>query len=379
MIKTEAKVGIFVLIALILLFYVTLKISGVGKVKGEGKSYYIVFTNVSGLVKKAKVEIAGVETGWVENIFLTDDGKAKVEIKINPDVKVRDDAKAYVRSYGFMGEKYVELYPGKNGKILSVGSVIKNSYSEKSIGEVADQISVAVNEFSKFVKNLNASMGEVGGSKIKNIINNFDNFSYNLAKFTGNLNTLLSKNQNKIQNMLDNFDNISVTLNKSIKNISDISEKINKGEGTLGKLVNDKELYTNINASFKNLKVISEDIANGKGTLGKLVTSEEFYNDIKNSIKGIKKVTDLLTEGKGTFGKLLTDDSVYINLKKTIANLDNITTKINKGEGTLGKVVSDEEMYNEIRKTLLRIQRAADGISEQTPISTFGTVMGTLF
>ncbi len=345
MIKTEAKVGIFVLISLILLFYMTLKISGVKKIKGEGVIYYVEFTNVSGLVKKAKVEIAGVEVGWVEDILLTPQGKAKVAIKINPNVKLYQNAKAFVRSYGFMGEKYVEIFPGNKGIVLSKGAVIKNSYSEKSIGEVADEISVAVSEFSKFIKNLNASIGDIGGNKVKNIINNFDNFSYNLASFTENLNSLLSKNENKIQNMIDNFNSISFTLNKSIKNIAEISEKLNTGKGTLGKLIND----------------------------------EEFYNEIKNSFEGIRKVTDLLTQGKGTFGKLLIDDSIYKDLKRTIANIDSITTKINKGEGTLGKVISDEEMYNDIRKTLIRIQRAADGISEQTPISTFGTIMGTLF
>ena len=379
MIKTEAKVGIFVFISLILLFYMTLKISGVKKINGEGKTYFIEFTNVSGLVKKAKVEIAGVDSGWVENITLTSDGKAKVEIKINPKIKIYDNAKAYVKSYGFMGEKYVELHPGNNGKLLQEGEIIKNSYSEKSISEVADEISVAVNEFSKFMKNLNTSMGTVEGNKIKNIVNNFDNFSYNLSMFTANLNNLFSKNRDKIQNMLDNFNLISITLNKSIKNIAEISEKINKGEGTLGKLINDKSLYTNLDKSFQNLKLISDKIATGKGTIGKFINDEEFYNEIKGTIIGLKKVTELLTEGKGTFGRLLVDDSVYKDLKITLSNLNSITSKINSGQGTLGKVVSEEEIYNDIRKTLIRIQRAADGISEQTPISTFGTIMGTLF
>ena len=359
MIKTEAKVGIFVLIAIILLFFMTLKISGVKRIKGEGKVYYLKFTNVSGLVEKAKVEIAGVDSGWVEKIGLTSDGFAKVKIKLKPDIKLRENAKAYVRSYGFMGEKYIELFPGNKGKILPQNSLITNTYSEKSIAEVADKISVAVDEFSKFMKNLNETMNGIGKNKLKDIVNNFDNFSYSLAQFSTNLNGILSKNQKKIQNMLDNFDNFSVALNrytrkisplfnnadKTFKNIAQITEKINKGEGSLGKFINDNQLYTDLNDSLKNLKKISFDLAHGKGTLG----------------------------------KLLTDDTVYFKLRDTISNLDAITSKINNGKGTLGKIVSDEQMYDDIRKTLIRIQRAADGISEQTPITTLGTVMGTLF
>ena len=393
MIKTEAKVGIFVLIALILLFFMTLKISGVKKIKGEGKVYYLKFTNVSGLVEKAKVEIAGVDSGWVEKIGLTPDGYAKVKIKLKPDIKIRENAKAYVRSYGFMGEKYIELFPGNKGKILPQNSLITNTYSEKSIAEVADKISVAVDEFSKFMKNLNETMNGIGKNKLKDIVNNFDNFSNSLAQFSSNLNGILSKNQKKIQNMLDNFDNFSVALNrythkisplfdnanKTFKNLAQITEKINKGEGSLGKFVNDSQLYTELNDSLKNLKKISFDLAHGKGTLGKLLTDDRFYYDLKGSFEGIRKVTNLLTEGKGTLGKLLTDDTVYFKLKDTISNLDEITSKINNGRGTLGKMVSDEQMYDDIRKTLIRIQRAADGISEQTPITTLGTVMGTLF
>ena len=238
MVKTEAKVGIFVLVALLLLIFMTLKISGVRKIKGKGKTYYLKFSNVSGLVEKAKVEIAGVESGWVEKIFLTNDGKAEIEIKLFPGIKLRENVKAYIRSYGFMGEKYVDIVPGDKGKILSENTIIENTYSEKSIGEVADRVSIAVSEFSKFMKNLNKTMEGVGENKIARIVNNFDNFSSNLSKFGENLNNLLSKNQNKIQNMLNNFDNFSISLNKytsmlenadrTFKNLAEITEKINK-------------------------------------------------------------------------------------------------------------------------------------------------------
>ncbi len=379
-IKTEAIVGIFVIAAFTLLFFMTMKLSGVRKVKGNGNKYFVIFNDVSGLVNKAKVEIAGVEAGFVDKIQLTKDGKAKLTIVITKNVTLKKDATAFVKTYGFMGEKYVEVFPGNSAELLHSGDYIKRGLSEQSISEVANKISIAADEFRKFFQNLNQSLGgKQGKEKITNILDNFEIVSKDLA-------FILEKNKNKFNNIVDNFDNFSANLAKStegfndvflkidktVTSLSEVSNKINNGKGTLGKLINDDELYNNINSVFAK-------IAHGKGTIGKLVNDDNIYAELKATLSNIENITAKLKSGKGTFGKLINDEQVYNQLKITLSNLQQITSDIKSGKGTLGKIVADDEMYKEIDKTLLRIQQAASGFSEQTPISTFGVVMGTLF
>ena len=385
--KPEAKVGLFILIGMVILFYMTMKISGVRKVKGGGNTYIAKFEDVSGLVEKGKVEISGVSAGYVDKIDLDENGLAKLTLVINKNIKLKKDASAYVKTYGFMGEKFIEIYPGKSNEILPEGGVIKNAFTEKSISEVANKISDAADEVKNFVKNLNNSIiGKDGKSGFSNILTNFEKFSKDIEELTSN-------NREKLQEIIDNmdvftkniaktsndFNNIFSKVDKTFNNFSKISDKIIKGQGTLGKIVEDEELYDNLNKSFANLKEISEKINNGEGTLGLLISNKEFAEDLKVSLKDLRKISENISRGKGTIGKLVSDDTVYNDLKSTMTNLKNITAKINNNKGTLGKLVNEEETYNDIRKTLLRIQQAADGFSEQTPITTLGVVLGTLF
>jgi phospholipid/cholesterol/gamma-HCH transport system substrate-binding protein len=380
MIKTEAKVGLFVLLGIVLLFYMTFKISGHRKVKGEGKKYFAKFDDVSGIVEKGKVVIAGVDAGWVEQIRLTKDGKAQLAIVIDKNVTLKTDAKAYIKTYGFMGEKYVEVFPGESVDILPSGSYISNTYTEKSIADVANRISDAADEFRKVMKTLNVSLlGKKGEGRLAEILNNFE-------KFSKNLDEILAKNKGKFQNIIDNVDSFSKKLSESsdkfnttFANLSEIAENLAKGKGTMGKLLKDDSLYKNLDKTFASLDKVADKINSGKGTLGKLINDDEFYNDLKHTFKGLGDISEKIAEGKGTLGKLVNDDSIYNDLKITMSNLRDITVELKSGKGSIGKMLTDDEMYKSIDKTLLRIQEAASGFSEQTPISTFGVVMGTLF
>ncbi len=379
-IKTEAIVGLFVIAAFALLFFMTIKLSGVRKVEGKGYKYFVIFNDVSGLVNKAKVAIAGVNAGYVDKIELTPNGKAKLTIVITKNVKLKKDASAFIKTYGFMGEKYIEIFPGHSKELLANGSFISNSYTEKSIAEVADKISVAVDEFRNFFKSLNNSIGgKKGEEKIVTILDNFE-------KISSDLSTIISQNKNKFQNIVnnidlfsknissssENFNKIFLKVDKTFSNLALISDKIAKGKGSLGKLINDDTLYNNVNNVFAK-------ISQGKGTLGKLIYNDSVYDNLQTTLANLKNITDKIKQGKGTFGKLINNDKVYNDLKITLANLKSITDNIKAGKGTIGKMVNDDKMYKEIDKTLLRIQQAASGFSEQTPISTFGVVMGTLF
>ncbi|GAI86317.1 unnamed protein product, partial [marine sediment metagenome] len=114
-ISSEAKVGLFVLVGLIILGYMSFRIGEYGFGLKRGYLVNVVFDNVAGLERDASVQIAGVEVGRVEEIRLKD-GKALVTMRIIPDVKLARDVVAAIKTHGILGEKYIEIVPGTKGE-----------------------------------------------------------------------------------------------------------------------------------------------------------------------------------------------------------------------------------------------------------------------
>ncbi|MEK7243272.1 MAG: MlaD family protein, partial [Thermodesulfobacteriota bacterium] len=112
--SSEAKVGLFVLVGLIILGYMSVQIGKQTLGLKKGYTLEVFFDNAAGLDRDASVQIAGVEVGRVESIQLQA-GKALVRLRITPGVKLEKDAIAAIKTHGILGEKYVELHPGTRG------------------------------------------------------------------------------------------------------------------------------------------------------------------------------------------------------------------------------------------------------------------------
>jgi phospholipid/cholesterol/gamma-HCH transport system substrate-binding protein len=126
--KLELVVGVFVLIGIVCLGYLSIKL---GKLELIGGQYYEVeaeFDSVSGLKPGAAAEIAGVEVGRVKAIKLKED-RGFVTLSIRNDVTLYSDAFASIKTRGIIGEKFVSLSPGGGGEPVHAGSRIRNSSS----------------------------------------------------------------------------------------------------------------------------------------------------------------------------------------------------------------------------------------------------------
>ena len=125
---TELMVGIFFLIGLSCLAYLSIKLGRMEVLSSKGTTIYAEFTSVGGLKSGASVEIAGVEVGRVKNITLDlDSYMAKVTMLLPSNGKIQEDAMAAVKTKGLIGEKYVEITPGASDKILKNGGMIRNT------------------------------------------------------------------------------------------------------------------------------------------------------------------------------------------------------------------------------------------------------------
>lgn len=132
----EIAVGIFVLIGLICIGYLTIRL---GKMEIVGGNYYEVgarFNSVSGLKAGALVEMAGVQVGKVDRVELEPQDKVAVAwLKIDRNVEVTDDVIASIRTNGLIGDKYIRLEPG-GGTKLAAGDMITETESAVDIEEL---------------------------------------------------------------------------------------------------------------------------------------------------------------------------------------------------------------------------------------------------
>jgi len=133
----ETVVGIFVVIGLLCVAYMTVKL---GKVSLLGNNYYSLFArfgSVSGLREGSPIEIDGIEVGRVERLTLDQEKQsALITLKIRKGVKVYDDASAEIKTSGLIGDKFVKIDPGGGGEILKPAGMITETTTPTDIEDL---------------------------------------------------------------------------------------------------------------------------------------------------------------------------------------------------------------------------------------------------
>jgi phospholipid/cholesterol/gamma-HCH transport system substrate-binding protein len=122
--RLHAAVGIFVVLGILALGYLSIKLGRVTFLGGGGYLVTVDFPGTGGLKEGSAVEIAGVEIGRVERIALVD-YQARVALRIQAGVKLQDDAIASIKTKGLIGEKYVRISPGGSDKLIGPGGRIR--------------------------------------------------------------------------------------------------------------------------------------------------------------------------------------------------------------------------------------------------------------
>ncbi len=138
--SVELGVGIFVLIGLLCVGYLTVTLGEVEFLKGKHYFVSASFHSVSGLKEGANVEMAGVPVGEVDDISLELDRRvARVRLKVQSEVKLAEDVIASVKTSGLIGDKYIQLTPGGSMETIEPGGVITETESAIDIEELVSK------------------------------------------------------------------------------------------------------------------------------------------------------------------------------------------------------------------------------------------------
>lgn len=341
---TELKVGIVVLLSIAILFYMSVRIGKFGILTQQGYELKAKFKNVAGLDNKSPVQVAGVEVGRVKNIKL-EEYHAKATLIIKHGVKIPVDSKVAIKSFGILGDKYLEIIPGQSPEYLKDRGTIQNVADFADYDELFGTVNTAAKSFGQTMDALNEVLGEKEKQNIRASLQNIQQAS---GEFKGML--------------MENRDSVKVI----VTNLATASERF-------------EPLAKKADSTLTGMNEIIQGVREGKGTLGLLVKDDQLYKDARQMVSSLKSISSDIDQGKGSLGRLMKDDTLYQDAKETIKNMRELTDGINKGEGTLGKLAKDPTLAVEAEKTMKKIQKAAEGVQEQTPITILGTIFGILF
>jgi phospholipid/cholesterol/gamma-HCH transport system substrate-binding protein len=179
------------------------------------------------------------------------------------------------------------------------------------------------------------------------------------------------------------YDLLNTTANDFSVVASDlktVTDKVAKGEGTIGKLLHEDELYNSLTASAKSLENSSAKVDRLVDNTNTLVTdSRSTVDTVSEAAAAAKSVLTKVDHGEGTLGKLVNQDVLYAETTEAMKNLREIVQKINRGEGTVGMLVNDDSLFKSARATLQKVDNATETMEDQGPVSVIGLMFNGLF
>ncbi|NJL24475.1 MAG: MCE family protein [Calothrix sp. SM1_5_4] len=255
----EFKVGFLVVAVAALIAVMALKVAEGPGVLGGQKKYHIRADSAGGLVQNSAVKMAGIKIGIIDEIIL-EDGRAKIVVALDGGTVLTSSTGVELKSDGILGDKHVELYPGNPADpVLPPGSELHVRKGQGGMDDVMQNISKAAKSAYELMEALKRSSSEGDReSTLGRILLNIEQVSADLKEVTADNKEAIGELVARLRNITKNVDTYIneeslARVDRSLRNIEDITAKISKGEGTLGRLVNDEQTIEQINSAVENV------------------------------------------------------------------------------------------------------------------------------
>lgn len=304
--STNVKVGLLVILGIVS-FAAIYSFLQARRMGGRAVEYWALFGDASGLSVRAEVRVAGVQVGEISSIELQA-GRARVNIRVRPDLDVYPNAVLSKRSSSILGDALLELDPGFSAPIerpggpvgmtepLPPGSQIRTVHEGASMERLIESLSEITQDVRRITSSLDRIVSSETGS-IQQIVRSVEDL-------TGRLQRLVARSTDDVDRILDN----TLVVSENLRRI------------TSGKDDDIAEILANARALTREAR---EAIASFRGSAG---------------------------EDEGGMATVLG------RLDNTLRHLESIVQKIDRGEGALGRLVSDERLGE-------RVAAAMEGVS----------------
>ncbi len=268
----EFIVGLFALAGFAVIIYLSTVIHRAPVSGGTGAYYHAIFDTVSGLEKDTPVEMAGIIVGSVSKIDL-EKNRAKITIDIRKDITLRQNASLSIKDRGILGDKILILEPGDPSlPILPPGSTISNTRGKSDLDRLVKTLADASKDIKEITGIIRDFMNRENEQRnMDAILKNFRQVSKNLSRATESIERLSTRNEEKVAQLIENLRSTVETvrlalenkdkgmkqslekINEAMNSLAEIMKKIESGDGTIGKLVNDEKTVDNINEAVESI------------------------------------------------------------------------------------------------------------------------------
>ena len=284
----EIGIGILVILGTLMSVFSYNYLKGINLFE-KTRTFKVIYTKVDGLSPSNPVTLNGYKIGKVQKInFNSNDTKELiVDIVIENDVKFSKTSKAELYETGLIGGKAIAIVPDyDNNAIAESGDYLIGSIKPgltDLVNQIMPQIQLQLETVMKkagiVLSNINTLFDEETKKSLKSSIDQFASLTNNLSETSRNVDAFIKDNSPNLTTTIDNLNATSVkmkdmsnsmsevdlnliltNLDSTISNLNNITNKLNQGEGTVGKLIYDDGLFKNLDNATKNLEELIEDI-----------------------------------------------------------------------------------------------------------------------
>lgn len=252
----------------------------------NSKTFFAVYPNVGGLQSGTTVSINGFSVGKVNDIrFLDERGNLLVTFTVGNDFKFSKNSTVELYDTGIIGGKGLQIKPIFDGAPAQSGDTLKTEtrpgitdLAQQKLNPLVRKVESAISGADSVLVNVNSVLDENTKKELKEIIGGLNELITSLNGSASTLNTVLAGNEEKLNTSFENFEKLTAnfaklsdslnaaglgrtlaSLESTMANLDQLTAKIENGDGSMGLLMNDKELYSNLNNASRELDLLLQD------------------------------------------------------------------------------------------------------------------------
>jgi phospholipid/cholesterol/gamma-HCH transport system substrate-binding protein len=308
-VSAETKVGVLAVLAL------TALILGFDFLKGNstferGRTFYVYYDRVQGLQESDPVKINGLLIGRVKNMEVQDDYKIRVRLNITESVKIPSDSRARISSTDLLGAKQIDLIIGRGTQLAKSGDVLNGTIETSMQQEIQEQLAPITERFNALLGQIDSAVviisGVIGGdsSNLNQSLVSVQEILFNFRQTSQRIDNLVAAESKTLRNITENIDTITSTISNNSSDITNIVQNLSKVSDSLANV----ELASTVGSVQDAVAALSDLIGRieaGEGSLGLLLVDDELYNNLNNSSEDLDLLLKDIRENPQRYVTLL--------------------------------------------------------------------------
>lgn len=275
-VTTEFKVGLFTLVAAVLIAYMFFFLNPKGFNTSGTSTYFTRLQDAQGIVSNSHVRTNGVLIGKVLTVALDEDS-TRITLEVDSQVRMPVGTKVEVRNKGFFGDVFIEIVRAPDsGEYIENGGFIPHSSERLSMAALVGIAGDIARDVKKVTQALSGAVGgEDGGQRLGQVLENIESLTRNLSGVVGD-------NRNDVRDLVANLKSSTAQLSVLLK--PENREKLERIIASFDTSMND------VQSATKNIKLIAERVERGEGSLGKLLSDNSTAQELESAIRDVREL-----------------------------------------------------------------------------------------